>query len=342
MPQRRPIAQVTAGLAAVMTLAACGATAPVDLPDAPTQPMTATGSSFFATSKVWAAPVPADAPADPRSARYLAKMAALNPVVTLRTFTVTVLVADDTAPRQTITPTAANRLPAGYKVDNVPIPPQMTVDPADNGHLAILDNSSRCVYEMYKMEESNGGWTAEWANATPAEGDGVYPDGLSARGSGFASSAGLIWPDELESGEIPHALVFGYPFTRSGGPVEFATRSDGRDGESAALPIGAHLVLDPTVDVDALGLPREERAIAVALQRYGMVLGDTSDGFTLYAVNPRSFAANPYASTWGDVTYVDLSKIPFNRMKVLALGDQRPRYTGPPVSNRCTAGSRPS
>ena len=46
---------------------------------------------------------------------------------------------------------------------------------------------------------------------------------MSTRASGFSSVAGLIWPEELRAGEINHALVFAYPFTRSGGPVGLAT-----------------------------------------------------------------------------------------------------------------------
>ena len=110
----------------------------------------------------------------------------------------------------------------------------------------------------------------------------------------------------------------------------------GRPGQAVAESFGD---LDPALDLNTLGLPAAERAIADALQRYGMVLGDSSNGFSLYAVNPRSFPADPYTSIWGNVTYVDLGKIPFDRMKVLPLGQQQPAYAGPPMPNRCTAES---
>jgi hypothetical protein len=159
---------------------------------------------------------------------------------------------------------------------------------------------------------------------------------MSSRASGIAAAAGLIWPEEIRAGSIPHALVFAYPHTRAGGPVEPATRSDGQSAERRALPIGARLVLDPALDLNTLGLPPAERAIADALQRYGMILGDTSNGFSLYAVHPNSFTADPYVSTWGTVTYIKLGMIPFDRMKVLPLGEQQPAYQGPPIPNRCT------
>ena len=111
---------------------------------------------------------------------------------------------------------------------------------------------------------------------------------------------------------------------------------DSGAGSDDALPIGAHLVLDPTLDIDALNLPPAERTIAKALQKYGMFLADSSGGFTLYAVHPSSFAGNPYIAIWGDVTYAGINGIPFDRIKVLPLGEQKPRHDGPPMSNRCT------
>lgn len=333
MAQRRAVTRTAAALAAVVAMAGCGGTEPVDLPSEPVQPPSASGSTFFATSGLWSGPVRADTPVDPRSDRYVAKLAGLDPVITVRSFTVTVLVADDTAPRFTITP--LNRRSPGFRIENVPIPAHLTIDPADNGHLAILDSSSKCVYELYGAQYRNSAWTADWVNATPTDGDGIYQDGLSPRGSGFATTAGLIWPDELRSGNIPHALVFSYPFTRSGGPVAPATRSDGRSTDAGALPIGAHLVLDPAVDVEALPIPDQDKVIARALQRYGMILADTSGGFTLYAVHPQSFSADPYQALWGDTVWADMKGIPFDRMRVLAMGPQQKPYDGPPLGNRC-------
>jgi hypothetical protein len=201
----------------------------------------------------------------------------------------------------------------------------------------VLDRRTQCVYEFYRAHRTPTGWTAEWANATPAGGNGIYPDGVSTRASGISSSAGLIWPEELLAGEIHHALVFAYPYTRTGGPVGLATGSDGRTTTDSALPIGAHLVLDPTINIEALHLTPTEKTIAKALQRYGMILADTSSGgLALYAVHPTSFAADPYSSIWPEQTYAGISQIPFNRMKVLPLGNQKPPYQGPPLPNRCT------
>ncbi len=308
----------------------------------PSAPASATAEQFFLGSdSPWTRPVPPDAPADPRSVEYVARLAPLDPVVSVRKYSVPVFVAGADAPRYTVRRTAS-WLPPGSVLDHVPIPEHARPDPAEDAHMVVLDSSSRCVYEFYRARRDGEGWAADWVNASPADGDGSYPDGLSTRASGLSAAAGLIWPEELRDGEIDHALVFGYPFTRAGGPVGMATESDGDTVDDAALPIGAHLVLDPAVDIDALNLPPAERAIAEALQRYGMVLADSSGGFTLYAVQPTSFSADPYTPIWGDVTWASIGQIPFDRMKVLPLGEQKPPYAGPPIPNRCTATATPA
>lgn len=310
----------------------CGGPVPVDTHSAP---LSATSDAFFSgPGSPWTSPVPPDAPADPRSGEYVARLRGLNPAISVRKYTVPVFVADESAPHYTMRPTAY-WAPPDYTRE-VPIPDYVVADPADDAHMAVLERSTRCVHEFYRAYRADGGWRAEWVNATPADGNGIYPDGLSTRASGLSSVTGLIWPEELRRGEIDHALVFAYPFTRSGGPVGMATRSDGRTDSDTALPIGAHLVLDPALDIDALQLTPAERTIAKALQRYGMVLADSSGGFTLYAVHPASFSGDPYTAIWGDVTYAGIGGIPFDRMKVLPLGEQKPRYQGPPIPNRCT------
>lgn len=311
---------------------------PVSVRSAPVSP---SADWFFARgNSPWTQPVPPDAPADPRSAEYVGRLAGLSPAVSVRNYTVPVYVADAATPRYTVRRTASWAAP-GSALRSVPIPDHAVPDPAEDAHMVVLDRSSRCVFEFYRAVRDNNGWSAAWANATPADGDGIYPDGLSTRASGLSAAAGLIWPEELRSGEISHALVFAYPFTRAGGPVGMATRSDGRSQDDAALPIGAHLVLDAAVDVNALNLPPPEQAIARALQRYGMVLADTSGGFPLYAVHPVSFSGDPYAPLWGEVTYAGLRRIPFDKMKVLPLGEQKQQYRGPAIANRCNTNTRP-
>jgi hypothetical protein len=203
--------------------------------------------------------------------------------------------------------------------------------------MVIHDRVHGCVYDFWgARREHDGRWAAEWGGALPAEGTGVYSGGLAARASGFSAGAGLIQPEELRAGLIPHALVFAYPYTRSGGPVAPATNSDGRSAVSFALPQGARVQLDPQINLNELDLSPAERTIAQALQRYGMILGDSSGGFTLYAVHPRSQSPGSFNDLFPPETWVNLSKIPADRFRVLKLGPVQASPRIPEV-NRCAS-----
>lgn len=334
--RRRGRAAVAAASVAMLVGGCAG---PELVLDAPRMPSTPRGESFFfGEDTIWRTPVPPDVAIDPMSDAYVARFAELGtPVVAVGNFTVPIYRAEANAPRFRVDPTA-DYATAEATLDRVPIPDHARPDPEDDGHMAVLDVTSDCVFEMYRAARTPNGWTAEWINATPADGSGVYPDGLSTRASGLSITAGLIWPEELRAGRIDHALVFAYPFTRDGDPVAPATRGDGQSkNDPTSLPIGAHLVLDPTLDLAAIDLSPAEFAIAEALQRYGMILADTNGGApSLFAVHPQSYPTDPYKAIWGSEIYVGLSSIPFDRMKVLSLGAPQPAYRGPVQPNRCT------
>jgi hypothetical protein len=58
--------------------------------------------------------------------------------------------------------------------------------------------------------------------------------------------------------------------------------------------MGSHLQLDPNLDLDTLGLDPWERAIAQALQTYGMYCGDTGSGIGISLLHGYTFQGNPY------------------------------------------------
>lgn len=214
-------------------------------------------------------------------------------------------------------------LPAAMR--GVPIPASARPDPSLDAHMTIIDPGSNCEYDLYGAHKAPGGWQAIWMNSTRLGGTGIYPAGMATTASGFAGNAGLIWPQELRSGHIDHALLFAYPFTKTGGPVWPATSSDGLSNEPGAIPEGARLQLNPNLNLDSLGLPRYERVIAEALQRYGMFLGDTGGAMGLFAIGRQSFASDPYGGILPHGSYPDLSGIPVDQFRVLATLPQRPK-----------------
>ena len=232
----------------------------------------------------------------------------------LRRWTVPVYVAGPRTPVRTV------RLFASWAPRRsiaVPIPSWARPDESADGHMAILDPAHGCEYNFYQARRSsNDTWTAGWATVLPINGSGLVP-GPSARASGFGLRAGLVTPDDLRRGVIDHALVFSYPYTKAYQKVRPATASADGSNRPDALPMGTHLRLDPSLDLNTLELSRTERTVAVALQVYGMYLADTGPNVTLYAVGAQSFATNPYPEFPPTTPYVDLNRIPLDRLQVL-------------------------
>jgi hypothetical protein len=206
-----------------------------------------------------------------------------------------------------------------------PIPRRAVPDPSGDGSMAIIDRDTGCEYDFWQAKKGDTGWSASWGNTIKIGGPGVFPKGLSARGSGFALPAGVIWPSDLARGRIDHALIFSYSYPSIAGVVPPATESDGRVTKVGAIPEGARLQLDQSLDLDSLNLTAHEKIIARALQEYGMYLADWGGpGITLYAVHPASFKGGAYAGLLPDRTYVGLDRIPVARFRVLAMPKPTP------------------
>jgi hypothetical protein len=235
----------------------------------------------------------------------------------VKQFTIAVYYAQPRTPRQDV-PLKASWAPRRV-LRSIPVPSNARPDPSADGHLAIVDKANGCEYDFYAATRlPDGRITAQWASVTSLTRDGVTR-GPGATSSGFALLAGLILPYELRQGHIDHALVFGYPYTRAGGPVPPAHGSDGRAGGSQAIPMGARVQLDPTLDLTTLGLRPYELTVARALQVYGAYISDTGGAVSFPVAHPQAFRRNPYAGILPDDTYVSLDRIPLSRFRVLQL-----------------------
>jgi hypothetical protein len=127
--------------------------------------------------------------------------------------------------------------------------------------------------------------------------------------------------DELSRGRIDHALAINLPAPRAREFAWPAQRTDGT-GPPTALPEGARLRLDPTVNVADLGLPKLGRMMARAAQRYGIVVRDqTGHGTSFWLEVPRRTGKrSPYSRYFRGKTPAEvLANFPWDRLQVLAM-----------------------
>src|SRR5947209_2697827 len=112
-----------------------------------------------------------------------------------------------------------------------------------------------------------------------------------------------------------------------------AMGSDGSASGGAAIPIGARVQLDPSIDVNSLPLSAGGKAIARALQVYGAWVGDTGSMATFNGqefVKPDgSLDSSPWA---GLLTYRDLyAGLPMNRLRIVQANSADFFQEGQPV-----------
>jgi hypothetical protein len=191
----------------------------------------------------------------------------------------------------------------------VPLPANAQPAAGSDGDLVVWQPSTDRLWEFWRLVHEAGGWQASWGGAMREVSldAGVYQAdvwpgaepwwGVSA--SSLSLVGGLISLEDLRRGAIDHALSMSIPDVRAGVYASPAQRSDGSSADPLSLPEGAHLRLNPNLDLAALHLPAVTLMIARAAQRYGIFVRDGAREVTFQAQDPTPTGTNPYAGSDG-------------------------------------------
>jgi hypothetical protein len=214
-------------------------------------------------------------------------------------FSITILHADGSIQPRAFTAAAGYYSP-DCDMTPVPIPPGGNAEGSDNyacdtsyqtsgqGDCHVLVYQGTRLYELYNTTISGGQATGSpfttlcevvwdlthdyWEAGTPfSRGDQC----TSADAAGMPIAPLLVTGAELQAGVVPHALRFILPNPRmaSGVYVHPATHAGGPSGDQMYPPYGARFRLKSGFDLSQLP-NAAARAVAVALQTYGMFLDD--------------------------------------------------------------------
>ena len=291
-------------------------TAPSE-PVAPVEP--ATPFRFFAPTSFWNEPVPANAPLDPSSAATVTAFdeeiateenGSRGPWINTIYYSVPIYTVPADQPTVQVTLENASTAPALQSAwSAVPLPPTAQPAAGTDGHLVVWQPSSDRLWEFWRLVHAAEGWHASWGGAMQnvSSNPGVYdPEAWpgaqpwwGATATSLSLAGGLITFEDLERGQINHALAIAVPNVRAGVYASPAQRTDGKSTELLSLPEGAHLRLDPRLDLAALNLPRLTLMMAEAAQRYGIVVRDKASNVTFYAQDPIPTGTEPYAGPDG-------------------------------------------
>src|SRR5438445_2515900 len=128
-----------------------------------------------------------------------------------------------------------------------------------DGHMIVMQPDGQ-EFDMWIGQHDGNGWTSGERWEESASGPAVNCTRVHGCGgadvAGFALAAGMVRPEEIAQGHIDHALAITTPYTRSNYIACPAIDTDGHHDDPSALPIGAHVQLDPSIDVANLGIPR--------------------------------------------------------------------------------------
>ena len=170
----------------------------------------------------------------------------------------------------------------------VPIPSDAKPAAGTDGHMTVYQPSSDTLWEFWQASKKADGWHASWGgvitNVSRSPGyytNASWPSLAASDGWHWGATAtslpviaGTIMIDELRRGRIDHALALAIPNACAGRFTWPAQRTDGTATATDCLPEGAHLRIDPAVDLSKLTLPRVTRILAEAAQRYGIIVRD--------------------------------------------------------------------
>jgi hypothetical protein len=168
-----------------------------------------------------------------------------------------------------------------------PIPAQPAIEGGSDRHLLIVDRDACRLYELYAASQAaDGTWSAGSGATWDLRSNALRPAGwTSADAAGLAILPGLVRFDEVAAGEVRHAIRFTAPVTRRA--YVYPARHFASSSTSATLPpMGLRVRLKASYDVAKL--PPQARVIAVAMQRYGLILADNGSPWFFQGVSdPR-------------------------------------------------------
>jgi hypothetical protein len=206
-------------------------------------------------------------------------------------------------------------------VGAVHIPAGAQPNGGSDHHLVVLQPDGTELDMWVGLHTSNG-WTASarWLQSATGPAANCSAGGpCGADAANFALGSGVVRPEEIAQGHIDHALAITTPYTRQGYVACPATHGDGRHSDPRALPIGAHLQLDPTLNVATLPIPRWQKVIAVALQRYGGYVEDTGGSVAIYAQSNLGRGYDAWAKAGVPSNSPSLADLPWASMRVLSM-----------------------
>ena len=166
-----------------------------------------------------------------------------------------------------------------------PLPSAPRFEGGSDRHVLLVQKGTCKLFELFAAKRTGSRWSAGSGAIFDLRSNALRPRGwTSADAAGLPILPGLARYDEVKAGEIRHALRFTVSQTRRA--FVFPARHFASSLTDPDLPaMGQRLRLKASVKL--AGLPKQARVVALALQRYGMLVADNgSDWYVSGAPDP--------------------------------------------------------
>jgi hypothetical protein len=302
----------------------------------------------FAQDSVWNLPLRTDAALDPHSSSYVSRLtqdvAAHGAWINTTTCGMPIFWAAPGTPTVKVTlARSAYQDPALIDAwSQVPMPSDAKPANCGDKDFAVLQRQADGTVREWEFwgaaKAADGSWTARWGGATQNVGvdrgiasslswyDPSAPAnaqcssfGWNVTASSISMLAGVITRSDVESGRIDHALALNLTDPAKGRFAWPAQRTDGGSTDAFALPEGARLRIDPRVDLATIPMSPLVRMMAVAGQKYGIVIRDRTYSTNAFVgEEPQPGQTNPFEAALDD-RYPDaaLKAFPWDRLQLM-------------------------
>lgn len=271
------------------------------------------GCPLFPDDNPWATDISAY-PVDPRSAAYLAAIAATGGNQFLHAdfgsnpdYGIPYVVVSTTQPRVPVSFDYADESDAGP----YPIPPDAPVEAGSDRHVLVAQSGSCRLYELFDAQRNaaSGSWTAGSGAIFDLRSNALRPDGwTSADAAGLPILPGLVRRDEVIAGAINHALRFTLSRTQRAF-IHPATHFASAITDADVPPMGLRLRLRS--DFDLTPFRGDALVILRALKRFGMFVADNGSNW---------YISGATDSSWDDDDLNQLKSVPGSAFEVVQTG----------------------
>ena len=306
------------GAVAIAAIAAAGVVAPAATAAKAKKTATTTAQVAsvdtrpFASTSFWNTPLASNAPLDAKSGTYVGDIKTMlttvlpwinttsssEPVYRVGASQPLVNVTLD----KTTTDSQTTALRAAFQ--GVPVPGNAIPAAGADHNLVVYQASTDTMWEFWEMTKQADGWHAKWGGkmSSVSTNPGYYTDPNNRWGASATSLpilGGLMTLDELAAGHIDHALAVSLPQIRASYYSWPAQRTDGTVNDANAIPEGTRFRLPANLNLNAIPMSPIVREMAVAVQKYGMVVRDVSGSVAFYGEDPTQTGTNPYGGLTG-------------------------------------------